>query len=336
MKKALKKIVPGCCVRAYGMTRVMSGFLCDVWYDVSRYARHSTLLKRPLTPGQAKSWITAAGHVVEKAMTLPEPRVGFGQPHVRELLSVLRQWSCDACFVQSVEYQSAVGSIQRYLEFHKERQHPVPEIAGLFQEIQGLATAAALGGTKSVSREDVQAAAVGDFEALAHSRSSVRAFSGEPVDVECIARAIRLAQRSPSACNRQCSRVYVVRDPVVKRKTLALQNGNRGFGESADVLLVVAAEIESFYGSPERNQAFIDGGLFSMSLLFGLHYVGLGACPLAWCVPRKNDRELRKVLPLRDSETVIMLIAVGRLRERFDVAMSTRKNTEEITHWIDG
>lgn len=108
------------------------------------------------------------------------------------------------------------------------------------------------------------------------------------------------------------------------RDLAALQNGNRGFGSLAPRLLIVSGEMQSFFGSSERNQIFIDGGLFSMSLLFGLHAMGLGACPLNWSVSFRQDRKLRRKFRIPESEAVIMIISLGYLPETLSVPKSVR------------
>lgn len=334
LKKLLKSVLPEFVLRAYRAAVARMGLFIEMWYDLSRYATHSTCGQIVAeSPGQLEASITASHHIIEKALTLPEPRLGFGQASIRELLAVLGRHAGDSCLTQSGAFQAALGAVEHYLQYHADHGYPVPEIESAYNQLQAL-QGSCTGGTRAVSKSDVQASAKGDFEEMAASRASVRAYSGQPIDRDLLEHAIRIAQRSPSACNRQCARVYVIKDPAVKRATLALQSGNRGFGETADTLLVVAADVESFFGVKERHQAYTDGGLFSMSLLLALHYVGLGACPLAWCPQRKTDMELRTVLPLRDSEVVIMFIAVGHLREEYNVAVSTRKELDQITRWV--
>ena len=59
---------------------------------------------------------------------------------------------------------------------------------------------------------------------------------------------------APSACNRQYVRVHSVGDIEMKKAILSLQNGNRGFGENADKLLVVTADHQT------GGLSILDGG----------------------------------------------------------------------------
>lgn len=107
-------------------------------------------------------------------------------------------------------------------------------------------------------------------------------------------------------------------------EALRWQPGNRGFGHLASRALVVTVDLQAFSGPGERNQAWVDGGMFAMSLLYALHSLGYGACPLAWSQRSSFDRQARAALGIPPNEVIIMMIAVGTLPERFRVAVSQR------------
>lgn len=88
--------------------------------------------------------------------------------------------------------------------------------------------------------------------------------------------------------------------------------------------------MQSFEGIHERNQCFIDGGLFAMSVLYSLHAKGLATCPLNWSADEDQDMRLRSVIDIKPAENVIMMIAVGHYPPHLNVAKSTRKNVSEI------
>ena len=168
------------------------------------------------------------------------------------------------------------------------------------------------------------------FEQLVSARRSVRSFTSMVVPREMIEHAIRLAQLSPSACNRQTCRVHLVRDEGRKKALLALQNGNRGFGHLIPALAVITSDSGAFFDASERHEPYVDGGLFSMSLMYALSAQGLATCCLNWCVSPGNDGALRKLLPLADSELVVMLMAIGYPEPSAMVPRSPRKSTESV------
>jgi hypothetical protein len=61
------------------------------------------------------------------------------------------------------------------------------------------------GGTEKLTRSDVLQASQAPFERFSQLRYSVRQFSPQDVDLETIRGAVRVAQKTPSVCNRQQS-----------------------------------------------------------------------------------------------------------------------------------
>ena len=113
---------------------------------------------------------------------------------------------------------------------------------------------------------------------------------------------------------------------------LGLQGGNRGFAEQVDKLLVVTSELGCFLSVGERNQCWVEGGLFAMALILGLHAQGLGTCCLNWAKKPAEDVELRRLIAIPADQRVVMMIAVGHLPEKFRVTHSPRRKLEEILH----
>jgi len=103
-----------------------------------------------------------------------------------------------------------------------------------------------------------------------------------------------------------------------------------GFGEDIPVLLVLTSDLEWFVSAQERNQAWIDGGMFAMSLVLALHSFGLGTCCLNWCATPEQDEKLHSALAIPESHVVTMMIAVEHLPEVFRVTRSNRKKLHEL------
>jgi iodotyrosine deiodinase len=66
--------------------------------------------------------------------------------------------------------------------------------------------------------EEEQRQRAAEFEARLRTRRTVRQFSSEPVPLELIATAIRIAGRAPSGANQQPWRFVVVSNPAIKRQ----------------------------------------------------------------------------------------------------------------------
>lgn len=184
-------------------------------------------------------------------------------------------------------------------------------------------------GVNLLARDKVHTSSDGlNFEAFVNSRFSVRDFSQQPVRKEKIIEAIRIALRTPSVCNRQAwnARLYIG-SPA--RHILRFQHGNRGFGDSVPAVILITASLTSFANN-ERNQAYVDGGLFSMSLIYALHSKNIGCCPLNTAYSVSKEKELHANTDIDEDEVPIMMLAVGELKDSYYVAKSVRKDIDDV------
>lgn len=307
--------------RKFKLLRMGGALIGDHLYDLRRYLRWSHGTDTDRTEAQARHAIYKAYHGVEKGLSLQEPRPGFGRDKITVLTGKLDTYAQ----AQGSTLPAAVSALHAYQDFNA--QHGIDN-APLAQFLQGQDNDGQ-GGTHQVTAEEIRTAGAGGGADFFRSRHSVRQYSDVPVDLELITEAVDRARKTPTVCNRQGPRVHVFENA---QEALDWQPGNRGFGHLASRALVVTADLQAFSGAGERNQPFIDGGMFAMSLLYTLHSLGLGACPLAWSMPRGNDREMRKALKIPDSEVVIMMISVGHLPDTLEVARSHRFALEHFLH----
>ena len=95
-------------------------------------------------------------------------------------------------------------------------------------------------------------------------------------------------------------------------------------------LLIVTSDIRYCVHANERFLPYIDSSIFGMSLLFALHFLKLGACPLMWANSPQRDRKLKAIAQIDKHHTIILLIAVGHLPRQFKVPKSPRLPIENI------
>lgn len=301
-------------------------------YDFKRFLKWSGIHHRCKTQTHLRAMITMDYHRIEKGLSLKEPRVGFGQEVIQMLLSNLDEYKEKYGIDET--FQIALNSLFTYYKFNVDRGHKNEKIyeiiTGLKDLINTKESTIKEGGVKKVTRNSILESCQIDFRAFCQSRYSIRHFTSSEVDINLIVQAVEIAQKTPSVCNRQSSKVYVFSSDEDKRKVLSYQNGNRGFGDQVSKVLIVTSDLENFVSIGERNQCWIDGGMYAMSLVYALHSLGLGTCCLNWSVTSYFDQELKKATGIKDSESVIMMIAVGHLPEELKVAQSPRKKVDEV------
>lgn len=270
-------------------------------------------------------------HVLEKGITMPERRLGFGQPRVRDILNysndIIKQWGSD-----SIEVQTTLADLKQYLEVHYKEGYKLPtDIVTRIEQLLPLLTIKD-DNCYQTTKEDFFKS-TSDFLEFAYSRHSIRWFSEEPVENDKLLAAIKLAQTAPSACNRQATRIKIVASEEGRRLCCSMQNGSRGFGEKADKWILLTTEMGA-WSHEHYNSGILDAGIFLMNLLYSFHHYGIAACPLNAHLTIKDKELLQKTLKYPESETPVAFIVVGNPVDSFMVPKSRRVSTEDIIQWV--
>lgn len=251
---------------------------------------------------------------------------------LEQLAGLLEKWREEGFSVDSFAYRYALSSIKSYIELHETHGFSTDEIRSLLGDKYELALGSQddLAGYKVLSKADKGNNKSLNFAALQHNRYSVREFSPAKVSKKLLNDAIELAMKSPSVCNRQPVRVHSITNPEKIGKILAIQGGFQGY-EPPQSLLLISTDIRNYVGEHERNQGFIDGGSYAMSLLLSLEFYGLAACPLHAMLSPEVDVLIKDILDIKTPEYLIMFIAVGHFNDKNKVAVSSRYKASEIT-----
>jgi|GEM_PF-67514 len=301
-------------------------------YDSSRFFKESNVWKKNDNQLKHRAFIVKEYHRIEKRLAFKEPRIAFAPQIIQSLLSSLREYQ-EKYGLDEIA-QNALNALFAYYQFNLAHDHKDEQLyqnlIALKSTIADPENATSQGGVLKVSRQNIYEKAKLDLQDFFASRYSIRQFAPEEVDMGLVEKAVAMAQKTPSVCNRQSSKVYVFSRPEDKQKVLSYQTGNKGFGDQANKVLIVASDLAHFFSIGERNQCWIDGGMFAMSLVYALHSLGLGTCCLNWSVEYELDRALKKAVGIKNSESIIMMIAVGHLPDELKVAQSPRKNIRDV------
>lgn len=328
MKQYLKKILPVWCKRrvkciAYSFKLIpeyVYWFWRDLWYSNIYKNEKSELASLMVT-----------SHVLEKGITMPERRYGFAYDRVRSIINstkdAIRDYSKN-----HIEIQSTLKDLEQYLQLHKDANFQLPEDillgADFLMKYKVADTANCFESTPSELFK-----LTNDFYEFAHSRHTCRWYSNIPVDKSDLIKSIKLAQTAPSACNRQSTKTYVIETEEKKQKVLNLQNGNRGFGHLADKIILITADMRC-WSFMHRTSAYLDAGIFTMNLLYSLHYYRICACTLNAHLKPKQRKQLRNIVGYSKSEMPVVFIAIDNAPEHFMIAGSQRFYTEQICQFV--
>jgi nitroreductase len=98
-------------------------------------------------------------------------------------------------------------------------------------------------------------------------------------------------------------------------------------------VLLISCDSRVYVSSGERHQAYVDGGMFAMSLVYALQAQGVASCCLNLCNYFFQDVAVHRACRVPGWEVPIMMIAIGYPAAEFEVAVSARLDTEEVLAW---
>lgn len=277
---------------------------------------------------QYEAVITRWYHTIEKGLAYLNYRASFGKKNIESLLTSMENYVADGYSTDAFFFRTALSTLDEYVRKNKSYG---AEDSSLEERIK------ALGGTKNswggvLQFSPLQADAVRElgYKDFILNRHSIRHFSDVPVSLESVKGAIELAQHTPSACNRQGWRCIVINSKDMIAKVLQNQNGNEGFGQEFDKLLLVTADLRYFNMDRELFQAYIDGGMYAQSILNSLHYEHIATVPLSASLREEQEYNVRSLLGIHDAEVLIMFIGIGNYPDECQTTRSERKPVVNI------
>ena len=277
------------------------------------------------------SWLMIKTHIIEKGLTMPERRLGFGTDRIQALIRKVNK-TIELYGHESIEVQTAINDLEQYLLLHEQNQYTLS--SDIINSINRLLKYKTIDTEKCYQENrDNYFKETNDFAEFSKQRRSVRWYSQDKIDEDTLKKCVELAQNAPSACNRQSLKVYFISDKEKKKTILDLQTGNRGFGDSADTIVLITSD-QRYWTWRERTMAYLDAGIFTMNLLYAFHYHQICACPLNALMSIKKRKALRAVVNYSKTEIPMIFISIGRAPEQFMVPGSQRVKINQICQFV--
>lgn len=301
--------------------------------DMKRFKKYSISFGNNFSYENLRSKITFHYHSIEKGLSNTSFRYGFGERAFKELFFALDKYLELGYPKDDIRFQSALNIIDYYIKFHNENGYKLDSFENKAKRYLTYLNQKYLGITGVEIRRISQNPdfKVLNFKDIAYSRHSVRDFGEEKIDEVKVINAIKIASNSPSVCNRQSWKVRLIKNVNVINNVLSIHNGLKGYGNNISYLIVVSCDKQYMIDSFERNQTFIDGGIFTMSLLYALTYENIATCTLNANLNKECEIEIRKILKIELSEDLIAFIALGSYPNVYKYTKSPKDNYELFT-----
>ncbi|MDO7136430.1 nitroreductase family protein [Algibacter lectus] len=305
------------------------GEILNKIYDLRLFYKYSFKKEKFKSKNSHKAYLTKQYHIIEKGMALPNPRLGFGVAKIETLIKLSKSYL--AQFPEDELTLAIKSCLKEYILFNKTNNVDIttPFYKNIENFIHGTDYSKNTGGVRNVSKLDLAKKTNIDYASFAKSRFSIRDFDKSDLKISQIIKAVDIAKHAPSVCNRQSWKANIYTEKKQILNLLKIQGGNNGFTESINKLIIVTTDTKSFT-IMESNQVYIDGGIFSMSLILALHSLEIGACCLNTCFPFTKEKKVKSIGEIPENERLIMMIGIGNLKDNYKVAISSKKKIEEI------
>ncbi|CAL2088399.1 Nitroreductase [Tenacibaculum sp. 190524A02b] len=312
--------------------RNYTDFFYNYFVDAILFYKHSAIY-RLNTYQKKESLIILRYHSIEKGLIHKPLRERFAKDKVSELHKLLKDKDVKDN-IRNSQIQVAIKILIRYYEVHRSKSidiedyYPLDLYSNYLKLI--ITKEDTFKGVIDFNQETFYKDVEKNFMLFSNSRKSVRHFTGELIDEKKIKEAINLSLNAPSVCNRQANKVYLIDNKEKIKQILNIQGGFLGFIENVSQLLIVTNNRSYYYTLGERNQFYIDGGIYFMNLLYSLHYHRIANCPANWGKKVNAERKLTKIVSIPKNEKIICLLPIGIADEFFSVPLSKRREKEEV------
>lgn len=326
-KEKLKKCLPNSLIELYSSNKAKFLLNREWKADKKKYSNYAIFSEPAVSEESIKSSFMFHAHSIEKGLSHPNFRPNFGKKALLGLKKNMVVFNKKGFSKENFEYRNMLSVLRAYKQKHLELGLKTPYFDSLFDEHDYKDASEKSGITRLT--DNTQNEESNFFQLLERQRRSVRTFRDEPVSFDSISNAVSNSISTPSVCNRQPWNVYLTVNPEKIRKLIEIQGGYVGYG-FPPALALVTVNLEDFRGVYERNEAYVDGGLFLMNLLLALTDQGLASCTLNMMLDQKRLNKIRKILRVEDNKVLIALVAIGKYQDEYLVPTSVRKNTEEV------
>ena len=278
------------------------------WNDFIQYLKSKTSLYRL---DNYKKSILLLGHSLEKGMSFPSKNVNWGEKKTFELLRFMRQYFMETDDKELKKWCLSILENYKNDPFASKSEKLLNEIASI--ESSDDDSNDVVTGVKKIVKPNISHRM--EIEKFFVSRNSVRSFSSQEVTDQELLSAVEFAKVTPTACNRQSCSVYAYKDKKTIEKILKNQLGDQGWCKNASALFLVVSNCSFYSGVYERHQSYVDGGMYAMNLVYGLHLNGIASCFKMYVSSPSVDKEFVSLTGIKGNEVPVVLVLCGHYLE---------------------
>ena len=270
-------------------------------------------------------------HIIEKGLAHENIRYNFGANPLKNISFLLNSDK-----ISNEVYNYTVSALSEYYFLHKNNNKSLEFFESLFsyKVLNDITNNdKKIGGVKYLKKDHKSNNRQKNFKDLSLNRYSIREFNHSPIDVAKIEEAIEIASKTPSACNRQSTKVIFIDNAELIQQVLEIQEGYRGY-EIPNLLGISLVDLNAYSSYTDRNMCYVDGGLYTMSIVYAFEFVGLGCCLLNASFTRTKEKKIRKLLQIEENYEFISLMVMGNFKDSIKVPSSYRLKKMLEIEWV--
>lgn len=278
-----------------------------------------------------ESVLLLLAHSLEKGMSIPKTKKGYGIDKARNLLACQKKYLTDNGLKDSFALQESIAVLNAWITYSEASGVDVSKIKAEFGEIFNKYH------NNAISAGYIEANDVGKlydkidkevFSFYISTKRSVRSFKREPVSDKIMNEVVRLTLNAPSACNRQPCKIYWTSDMEKVSSINSLIPGNKGFEDQVSNWAIIVVD-RSMFGANEGLQWYINGGIFLAYFTLSLHAYHLGSCIFQLPINHENIIKLKKLSGIDNNEAIIAAVGFGYPTEKLKYTVAQRKDVKE-------
>ena len=295
-----------------------------------RFFLKNYMYSKPVTKEKLEYDMLFEIHKLEKGFAVVKNQRPFGIDKIKRIIKDINDYE-NYGFVKGFAYDLAYSSLKEYSRFYEEKNWIDREEYKLVKDfITNKKINEIPVGAFNYKKEQFIEDALIDYNKFLSTRRSVRNFSNQKLKKEHIKKAVEMAIKTPTACNRQMCKIYYISRNENKKIIEKYAQGLGLFDLTNANYFVITFDISANYFIGERNQGWFNSGLVTMNFVNALHSLGIGSCCIQFGNNFKQETEVKKLLQIPSTERIAVIITAGYYDEISKIPYSTRKPIEEI------
>ena len=296
-----------------------------------KFFLNNYMYSKPITKEKLEYDMIFEIHKLEKGFAVKNNLRPFGIDKVKRIIRNIEEYEKNE-FKTSFAYNLSYSALQEYLKFYEEKKWTDREeykIVNKFMHNKNKFTYLKVGAFDYKNVDFINKINI-NYDDFISSRRSIRNFAPRELSNSDIKKAVNMAIKTPTACNRQMCKIYYIKSNNGKKVVEHYGLGLGLFDLTNANYFVITFDVSANYFVGERNQGWFNSGLVTMNFVNALHSLGIGSCCIQFGNSFKEEEEFKKKLNIPKNERVGVIITAGYYDEVSRIPYSTRKPLDEI------